>query len=205
METHKDITRMLGELRGGRREVESRLLEAVYPELRRIAAHYMQGERAGHTLQPTALVNEAYLELVGQEDIDWRNRSHFFGVAAQLMRRILVNYASRKKAQKREGKRQRVELSDTVAIAEDRLDEIIAVDTALDRLAEWDPRQAKIVELRFFAGLTEDETAEALGISPRTVKRDWMIARAWLHTRSKARRIERKARTEFEILSNTAY
>lgn len=182
METHKNITRMLGELRAGRREVESRLLEAVYPELRRIAAHYMQGERAGHTLQPTALVNEAYLELVGQEDIDWRNRSHFFGVAAQLMRRILVNYARRKKAQKREGKRQRVELSDTVAIAEDRLDEIIAVDTALDRLAEWDPRQAKIVELRFFAGLTEDETAEALGISPRTVKRDWMIARAWLHS-----------------------
>jgi RNA polymerase sigma factor (TIGR02999 family) len=173
---------MLGELRAGRRDVESRLLEAVYPELRRIAAHYMQGERAGHTLQPTALVNEAYLELVGQEDIDWRNRSHFFGVAAQLMRRILVNYARRKKAQKREGKRQRVELSDTVAIAEDRLDEIIAVDAALDRLAQWDPRQAKIVELRFFAGLTEDETAETLGISPRTVKRDWMIARAWLHS-----------------------
>jgi RNA polymerase sigma-70 factor, ECF subfamily len=181
VETHENITRMLGELRAGRREVESRLLEAVYPELRRIAAHYMQGERAGHTLQPTALVNEAYLELVGP-DIDWRNRSHFFGVAAQLMRRILVSYARRKKAQKREGKRQRVELSDTVAITEDRLDEIIAVDDALDRLAEWDPRQAKIVELRFFAGLTEDETAEALGISPRTVKRDWMIARAWLHS-----------------------
>lgn len=182
VETHENITRMLDELRAGRREVESRLLEAVYPELRRIAAHYMQGERAGHTLQPTALVNEAYLELVGQADIDWRNRSHFFGVAAQLMRRILVNYARRRKAQKREGKRQRVELSDTLAIAEDRLDEIIAVDEALDRLAEWDPRQAKIVELRFFAGLTEDEIAEAVGISPRTVKRDWMIARAWLHS-----------------------
>lgn len=182
VETHENITRMLDELRAGRREIESRLLEAVYPELRRIAAHYMQGERAGHTLQPTALVNEAYLELVGQADIDWRNRSHFFGVAAQLMRRILVNYARRRKAQKREGKRQRVELSDTLAIAEDRLDEIIAVDEALDRLAEWDPRQAKIVELRFFAGLTEDEIAEAVGISPRTVKRDWMIARAWLNS-----------------------
>ena len=182
METHENITRMLDELRAGRREVESRLLEAVYPELRRIAAHYMQGERAGHTLQPTALVNEAYLELIGQADIDWRNRSHFFGIAAQLMRRILVNYARTKKAQKREGKRQRIELTDTLAIAEDRLDEIIAVDAALDRLAEWDPRQAKIVELRFFAGLTEDETAEALSISPRTVKRDWMVAKAWLHT-----------------------
>src|SRR3974377_1099004 len=112
---------MLGELRAGRKEVESRLLEAVYPELRRIAAHYMQGERAGHTLQPTALVNEAYLELVGQGDIDWRNRSHFFGIAAQLMRRILVNYARQKKAQKREGSRQRVELSDTLAIVWGRL------------------------------------------------------------------------------------
>jgi RNA polymerase sigma-70 factor, ECF subfamily len=182
VESPENITRMLGELRAGRREAESRLLEAVYPELRRIAAHYMQGERAGHTLQPTALVNEAYLELVGQGDVDWRNRSHFFGVAAQLMRRILVNYARRKKAQKREGKRQRVELSDTVAIAEDRLDEIIAVDAALDRLAEWDPRQAKVVEMRFFAGLTEEETAEALGVSPRTVKRDWTVAKAWLHS-----------------------
>src|SRR3974377_367676 len=102
---------MLGELRAGRREVESRLLEVVYPELRRIAAHYMEGERAGHTLQPTALVTEASLELAGQARIDWRNRSHFFGVAAQLMRRILVTYARRRKAQKREGKRQRVDLS----------------------------------------------------------------------------------------------
>jgi RNA polymerase sigma-70 factor (ECF subfamily) len=182
VENGENITRMLDELRAGRREVESRLIEAVYPELRRIAAHYMQGERAGHTLQPTALVNEAYLELVGKVDIDWRNRSHFFGVAAQLMRRILVTYARRRKAQKREGKRQRVELTDTLAVAEDRMDEIIAVDAALDRLSEWDPRQAKIVELRFFAGLTEDETAEALGISPRTVKREWTVAKAWLYT-----------------------
>jgi RNA polymerase sigma-70 factor, ECF subfamily len=182
VENGENITRMLDELRAGRREVESRLIEAVYPELRRIAAHYMQGERAGHTLQPTALVNEAYLELVGKVDIGWRNRSHFFGVAAQLMRRILVTYARRRKAQKREGKRQRVELTDTLAVAEDRMDEIIAVDAALDRLSEWDPRQAKIVELRFFAGLTEDETAEALGISPRTVKREWTVAKAWLYT-----------------------
>jgi len=186
----ENITRMLGELRAGRKEVESRLLEAVYPELRRIAAHYMQGERAGHTLQPTALVNEAYLELVGQPDIDWRNRSHFFGIAAQLMRRILVNYARQKKAQKRDGNRQRVELSDVVAIAEGHLDEIIAIDAALDRLAELDPRQAKIVELRFFTGLTEDETAEALAISPRTVKREWTVAKAWLHSE-----LNRKLRT----------
>ena len=154
----------------------------IYPELRRIAAHYMQGERSGHTLQPTALVNEAYLQLVGHGDVDWRNRSHFFGVAAQLMRRILGNYARQKKAVKREGGRQRVELSEALLIGEDQLDEIIAIDAALDRLAEWDPRQAKIVELRFFAGLTEDEIAEVLGISPRTVKREWMVAKAWLHS-----------------------
>jgi RNA polymerase sigma factor (TIGR02999 family) len=173
---------MLGELRAGRKEVESQLLEVVYPELRRIAAHYMHGERAGHTLQPTALVNEAYLELVGRDDIDWRSRSHFFGIAAQLMRRILVNYARQKKAQKRDGNRQRVELTDTLAVADDRLDEIIAVDAALDRLAQWDPRQAKIVEMRFFTGLSDDETAEILGVSPRTVKREWTMAKAWLHS-----------------------
>jgi RNA polymerase sigma-70 factor (ECF subfamily) len=177
----EDITRMLGELRAGRREVESRLMEAVYPELRRIAGRYMRAERPGHTLQATALVNEAWLHLVGNAGVDWQNRSHFFAVAAQLMRRILVDHARQRKAQKRDGGRQRVELSDTLAISDDRLDEILLVDEALTRLAEWDPRQSKIVELRFFSGLTEDETAEILGISPRTVKRDWRMARAWLH------------------------
>jgi RNA polymerase sigma-70 factor, ECF subfamily len=172
---------MLGELRAGRKEVESRLFEAVYPELRRIAGHYMKTERAGHTLQATALVNEAWLQLVGRANADWQNRSHFFAIAAQLMRRILVDYARQRKAQKREGGRQRVELSDTLAISEDRLDEILLIDAALTRLAEWDPRQSKVIELRFFSGLTEDETAEILGVSLRTVKRDWRMARAWLH------------------------
>jgi RNA polymerase sigma factor (TIGR02999 family) len=172
---------MLGELRAGKREVESRLMEAVYPELRRIAARYMRSERPGHTLQATALVNEAWLQLAGGTGVAWQNRTHFFAVAAQLMRRILVDYARQKKAAKREGGRQRIELSDTLVFSDDRLDEILFVDAALTRLAEWDPRQSKVVELRFFSGLTEEETAEILGVSPRTVKRDWRMARAWLH------------------------
>jgi RNA polymerase sigma-70 factor, ECF subfamily len=172
---------MLGELRAGRKDVESRLIEAVYPEMRRIAGRYMKAERPGHTLQATALVNEAWLEIIGHADADWQNRSHFFAVAAQLMRRILVDHARQRKAQKRGGGRQPVELTETLAISEDRLDEILLIDAALTRLAEWDPRQAKVVELRFFSGLTEEETAEILAVSPRTVKRDWRMARAWLH------------------------
>ncbi len=176
-----DITRMLGELRAGRREAESRLVEAVYPELRRIAGRYLKGERLGHTLQATALVNEAYLQLVGQMDKDWQNRCHFFGVAAQLIRRILVDYARQKNAMKRDGGRCRVELTEPLAITKDRLVEIMVIDEALNRLAEWDPRQCRVVELRFFGGLTEEEVAEVLGVAPRTVKRDWNLAKAWLH------------------------
>jgi RNA polymerase sigma factor (TIGR02999 family) len=177
----EDITGLLGELRAGKKEAESRLVAAVYPELRRIARRYLRGERPGHTLQATALVNEAYLQLVGQMDKDWQNRSHFFAVAAQLMRRILVDYARQRKAGKREGHRHRVALTDALAISEDRLDEVLLIDAALTRLAEWDPRQCRVVELRFFSGLTEDEVAEVLGIAPSTVKRDWNVAKAWLH------------------------
>jgi RNA polymerase sigma factor (TIGR02999 family) len=181
MADSEEITRLLFLLRAGEKEVEERLIEAVYPELRRIARGYLQHERPGHTLQPTALVNEAYLQLVGQKDKDWQSRSHFFAVAAQVMRRVLVDYARQKKAQKRDGGRQRVELVDALAISEDRIEDVLAVDEALKRLAEWDPRQSKIVEMRFFGGLTEEEAAEALGISVRTVKRDWAVAKAWLH------------------------
>jgi RNA polymerase sigma-70 factor (ECF subfamily) len=181
MDTPGEITRLLGELKAGNKRAESKLVEAVYPELRRIAGRYLKRERAGHTLQATALVNEAYLRLVGQIDKDWKNRSHFFAVAAQLMRRILVDYARERKAQKRDGGRRRVDLSDTLMISDDRLDEIIVIDAALNRLAEWDPRQCRVVELRFFSGLTEDEIAEILGVAPRTVKRDWRVAKAWLH------------------------
>ncbi len=176
-----EITRLLRELRTGNRSAESTLMEAVYPDLKRIAIRYLRNERRGHTLQATALVNEAWLQLLGQTEKDWTNRSHFFAIAAQLMRRIMVDYARKKKAGKRGGGLQRVELTDAVAISEDGLEQILLIDAALERLAEWDPRQCRVVELRFFGGLSEDEVARVLGVASRTVKRDWNVARAWLH------------------------
>jgi RNA polymerase sigma-70 factor (ECF subfamily) len=180
METPNQVTHLLAEIRTGTKDAESRLMDVVYPELRRIALRCMRSERRGHSLQPTALVNEVYLRLVLQRDRDYKNRSHFFAVAATLMRLILVDHARRKRAQKRAGERIRVELTDFVAVSEEHLDILLEIDAALHRLAQWDPRQCKIVELRFFAGLTEDEVAEVLGVAPRTVKRDWKVAKAWL-------------------------
>lgn len=176
-----DITRLLADLRGGNRDVHAQLIPLVYDELRRLAAHYMRQERTDHTLQPTALVHEAYLRLVEQREVTWENRAHFFGVAANLMRRILVDHARSKRAEKRGGSVQRVTLDHALQYCEEKSDELIALDEALTRLATWDPRQCQIVELRFFGGLTEDETAAILGVSPRTVKRDWRVARIWLH------------------------
>ncbi len=181
MESSGDITRLLGEVKAGNKAAQSRLLELVYPELRKIAARYLRSERAAHTLQPTALVNEAYLQLAGQMEKGWQNRSHFYAVAAQLMRRILVDYARSKRAAKRDGAKHKVELTDGLVISDDRLDEILFIDEALGRLAEFDARRCKVVELRFFGGMTEDEVAEVLQIAPRTVKRDWNVAKAWLH------------------------
>jgi RNA polymerase sigma-70 factor (ECF subfamily) len=181
MDDSQKITQLLHDLRAGKKEAESLLIEAVYPQLRQIAGRYIRGERPGHTLQATALVHEAYLQLVGQADKEWKNRTHFFAVAAQLMRRILVDYARQKKAGKRDGGRRRVELTEGLGITTDRLDEIVAIDEALSRLEEWDPRSCRVVELRFFSGLSETEVAEVLGIAPRTVKRDWNVAKAWLH------------------------
>jgi RNA polymerase sigma factor (TIGR02999 family) len=181
MADRQTITKLLHDLRAGKKEAESQLIEAVYPQLRRMAGRYIRGERAGHTLQATALVHEAYLQLVGQTSKEWENRAHFFAVAAQLMRRILVDYARQRKAAKRDGGRQRVELTESLALSEARLDEIVAIDEALSRLEEWDARQCRVVELRFFSGLTEEEIAEVLGVAPRTVKRDWNVAKAWLH------------------------
>ncbi len=176
-----DITRLLGELRIGNKAAEARLLELVYPKLRKIAARHLRRESSGHTLQPTALVNEAYLQLTRQMDKDWQNRSHFFAVAAQLMRRILVDYARSRKALKRQGGLQRLELTDVLAVSDDRLEEILSIDEALSRLAELDARKGKVVELRFFGGLSEEEVAEVLNVAPRTVRRDWNFAKAWLH------------------------
>jgi RNA polymerase sigma factor (TIGR02999 family) len=175
-----DITLLLAELRAGNRSAESRLLPLVYDELRRVARHYMRAERRDHTLQPTALVHEAYMRLAGQRDVDWQNRAHFFAVAAQLMRRILVDHARAHKAEKRGGTEPKIELGEGLALTEEKATELLAVDEALTRLAECDPRQARIVELRFFGGLSEEEAAEVLGVSARTVKRDWSVARAWL-------------------------
>ena len=185
--TNNDITRLLAEVRGGNDAAEIQLVELTYPHLRRIARRYLRGEKADHTLQPTALVNEAYLELIGQMNKNWQDRAHFYAVAAKVMRRILVTYARRKKATKRDGRLHRIELTDDISVAENRLDEILTVDEALKRLAAFDARRSRVVELRFFGGLTENEIADVLQIAPRTVKRDWNVARAWLRAELRAR------------------
>jgi len=155
-----------------------RLLPAVYGELKRLAASYLRSERPDHTLQPTALVHEAYLRLQGQRSVMWSNRAHFYGIAARIMRRILVDHARRRGAAKRDGAVLRLTLVD--AGVDDRAPELVALDSALTTLEELDPQQARIVELRFFGGLTVEETADAAGISTATVKREWRTARAWL-------------------------
>ena len=176
-----DITLLLSKITAGDREAQAKLISVVYDELHRLASHYMRQERPDHTLQPTALVHEAFLKLFEQQDTTWENRRHFFAVAAQVMRRILVDHARTRNAQKRGAGRQRVELESAIVWAEDRPRELLAIDEALTRLAEWDARQCQVVELRFFGGLSIDETAEILGVSARTIKRDWSMARAWLH------------------------
>jgi len=176
-----DITRTLVRFSNGDPAALEVLLPAVYDELRRIAAAELRRERPGHTLQPTALAHEAFLRLVNQRDVTWQNRAHFLGVAAQAMRRILADHARRRRAEKRGGDAVRVSMdeSDLPAVSAPVLaDEL---DTALEDLARLEPRHARIVELRFFGGLTIEETALVVGVSPATVKRDWMLARAWLH------------------------
>ena len=157
-----------------------RLVPLVYEELRRLAHHYMRNEREGHTLQTTALVNELYLRLVGIDGMGWRDRAHFFAMAATLMRRVLVDYARQRARDKRGGGVSVISLEDTV-IAPQRAVDVVALDDALERLAAVDPQQGRVVELRFFAGLSVKETAAALDISPATVKRDWATAKLWLY------------------------
>jgi RNA polymerase sigma factor (TIGR02999 family) len=168
--------------RGGDREALEDLMPLVYGELRRLAHHYLQRERSDHTLQSTALVHEAYLRLAGRNAPQWQNRAHFFGIAAHVMRQILVEYARAHGAAKRGGAGVcRVTLDAALEIQQKTDVDVIALDGALDRLSELDPQQSRIVELRFFAGLTIEDTSEVMGISPATVKRDWTSARAWLH------------------------
>jgi RNA polymerase sigma factor (TIGR02999 family) len=177
-----EVTRLLAELKLGRTDALARLMPLVYQELRRLAGHYLRGERSGHTLQPTALVHEVFLRLAGQDRANWQCRSQFMGVAAQLMRRILVDYARRRNRSKRAGAS--ITLHDDLGVGGSRpirWEEIMAVDEVLERLALLDPRTARTVEMRYFGGLSVEETAEALGVSPRTVKTEWAMARAWMH------------------------
>lgn|ERR1017187_2291604 len=175
------ITQLLNEVRNGDRSAESRLIGLVYPELRRMAAGYMRRERHDHTLQSTALVHEVYLRVLGPGEPQWQNRAHFFAVAAQLMRRILVDHARRQSAARRGGGAHRIDLEEPLLVCSEKMEIVLDIDWALGKLEQLDPRQAHVVVFRFFGGLSEEEIASVLGVSARTVKRDWRMARAWLH------------------------
>jgi RNA polymerase sigma-70 factor, ECF subfamily len=176
-----DVTLLLARAAGGDRQAASALVPLIYGELHRMAARHMQRERSDHTLQATALVHEAYMRLVQQRRTNWKNRAHFFGVAAQIMRRILVDHARGKVRAKRGGSRQKISLDNAVTLSMGQSWELLAIDEALGRLAKRDPRQCRIVELKFFGGLTTEETAEVLDTSPSTIEREWTLARAWLY------------------------
>ena len=182
----KDVTTLLKDLSGGKQQTMAALVPLLYSELRRLASHYLKQERVDHTLQATALVHEAYLRLINQREAQWENRNQFFGVAAQLMRRILVDYGRARHAAKRGGNAGKVYLEESVIVSKQRTADVVALDEALIKLAEVDPQQARIVELRFFGGLTVEQAADILSISPATVKRNWNVAKAWL-----ARELER--------------
>lgn len=175
-----EVTHLLLELKRGNKEAEGRLIPLVYKELRRIAGAYLRRESPEHSLQPTALVHEAYLRLTDIKEIDWQSRSHFFAISANIMRRILVDHARARQAHKRGDGWDAISLNEAILPSPERAPEILALDEALTRLGALDGRQAKIVELRFFAGMNEEETGNVLGVSSRTVKRDWRIAKAWL-------------------------
>jgi RNA polymerase sigma factor (TIGR02999 family) len=176
-----EVTLLLSEMKRGNADALPKLIPLVYQELRRLAAHFLKEERPGHTLQPTALVHEAYMKLAGQTRAEWQNRAQFMAVAAQVMRRILVDYARQRVATKRGGGEQPLDVSVLeIAGGMEQSEEMLAVDTALDRLSQLDPQQARVVEMRYFGGLSVEETAEAMEISPRTVKREWSMAKAWL-------------------------
>lgn len=175
-----EITALLIDWNNGDRAALDRLMPLVYEELYRLARHYMRLERAGHTLQTTALINEAYLRLVDQRSVRWQNRAHFFAISAQLMRRILVDHARSHTRAKRGGDARKVLLDDAALVSQERAAELVSLDEALKRLAALDPRKEQVVELRFFGGLSVEETVEVLEVSPRTVEREWRLARAWL-------------------------
>lgn len=178
--TEKEITHLLLAWSDGDQSALDRLAPLIHAELHRLAHHYMRGERPGHVLQTSALVNEAYVRLIDWKNVRWQNRAHFFGVAAQLMRRILVDFARERKYLKRGGDALQVSLTEAAALTVQRGADLIALDEALNALAEIDPRKAQVVELRFFGGLSVDEVAEVLKVSKETVMRDWRLAKVWL-------------------------
>jgi RNA polymerase sigma-70 factor, ECF subfamily len=175
------ITRLLHAWRDGDTAARDELMTLIYGELHRLAGGYMRHERPGKTLQTTALIHEAYLRLIGQTRTDWRSRAQFFGIAAQFMRRILIDHARATRVQKRGGKQHAVSLEEAALFAPERAPALLALDEAMERLAAIDARKARIVELRYFGGLTAEETADLLGVSVATVSRDWSVAKAWLH------------------------
>ncbi len=179
---HRDeISELLKAWSGGDREAAEQFMPLIYDELRHQAHRFLNGERANHTLQTTALVHEAFIRLIDQRNVNWQNRAHFFGLAGQMMRRILVNYAVGRNREKRGGPNEMLPLDDTIVMATaDTEVDLLALDEALTRLEAIDERQTRVIELRYFSGLSIEETAEALGISPATVKREWNMARAWL-------------------------
>jgi RNA polymerase sigma factor (TIGR02999 family) len=180
MTSQHEITRLLAEWSNGDRQALEKLTPLVYDELRRLAGRYLRQERSGHTLQSTALVHEAYMKLVGQNNVQWQNRAHFFGIAAQMIRRILVDYARARKADKRGAGAEKLSLDEAIALPGGQDLDLVALDDALEGLAKIDARQSRLVELRFFAGLTIEETAEVMQMSLATAKRDWVAAKAWL-------------------------
>jgi RNA polymerase sigma-70 factor (ECF subfamily) len=175
------VTALLQQIRQGDRAAESDLIPLIYNQLQAIARRQMAHERPDHSLQATILVHEAFLRLVGDSQIDWSNRAHFFALASRVMRRMLVDHARAANAQKRPGARQKVELDSALVFVEAQAADVMALDQALDRLAAWDARQCRVVEMHFFGGLGFEEIGEVLSVSPRTAKRDWSMARAWLY------------------------
>lgn len=185
MSESKDVTQFLLDLSNGNERVADELMPVVYNELKRIARYYMSRERASHTLQATALVHETYLKLIDQRKTDWQNRAHFFGLASEIMRRILVNHARDRKAEKRGGEMQQVSLSVAVNEFQQKDIDILVLNEALDELAKFDERKSKIVEMKFFGGLTTKEICEVLKVSDATVEREWTFAKAWLFAKMK--------------------
>jgi len=180
-QTQADVTKLLVNWTNGDKKALEALMPLVYGELHRLAKRYLRRERSDHTLQSTALVHEAYLRMVDQKGVQWQNRAHFFAVAAQMIRRILVDHARTHKAEKRGGGMPKLALDEAIGVPQRRDLNLVALDDAINALAELDPQQGRIVELRFFGGLSIEETAEVLSISPATVKRDWAVAKAWLY------------------------